>query len=1061
MVVCKKIIIFAPLLQIMIITTKNQSMISKLSHRLTTVVILLTISVVDCILVHSQQLRFKHLTLEQGLSNSKVNCIHKDSKGYMWFGTVSGLNRYDGFRIRIFDTQNTPTMQYDIINDIQEIDDYRFVIRQGERYCLFDPVREIFDLNISRWTEQLGIKGNPEYIYSDRKGLIWIKVWEGEIFSYNQKNGKTVEYHIRDPKHNLPPNALVTGMTEQGNNIAIIFNTGDIVTIDSKNERISHVSHYIREHGGNKLRYTLWISPQGDYWVNAQGDMYVYKHSEGKWYKSLPNFLLSQGYGNVPHSLMVWDVVFEGNSDIWLATDHYGIVHIDKKQKTIKSFVYDKDNANSPSDNTMICLALTNDNILWSGSLKGGVNACHRSNNAIRGFRIGNVNTIVQDHNDMVWLGTNDKGLIRLNPNTMQSDVFNKRNSGLKSDVIVSSLAAKDGTLWFGTFNGGLSHYVNGKFQTWMPDGNENNVSNINIWALAEDSTGNVWLGTLGTGIQRIDGKTGAFTSFPANKKGISSNYISSMQTDSRGWIYVGTSDNYSMVNPNTQEIVNKKLQGRMGALPSIQVIKDSRGLVWYASTSGLAVYDSSNDNYVDMGENGVLKMSMICSVIEDNDHNMWIATEDRIIRIRPYNKEGKWMFTFNSFGKHDGLISQQFNQRSACLLNDGRIWIGGIDGVDVITPSKLLKSTVGKPIFSGLLINGENITVAKDYNGRVILERPLHEGNLTLNESDRQFTITIGTDNYSTNQQCQFEYQLKGFNDRWLPIDANNPQIYFTSLPSGHYTLNVRCVGADNEDATMIHLQITIAPPFYLSWWAYTIYALLVVALLYLWASRERKRQRLERLKLQKDNKRHEEELKMELYTGLTDEIKNPYRETSEKLFDLMKNEKDEARYRKLQDIMEGFEHVFVKFNAYIDNLAKKEFLVPKITENEITSLDQQLVEQATEYVEKNIDNGDLSVETMGKALGMSRVHLYKRLLDITGLTPSEFIRDIRVRHAERLLRYSQMNIREISFKVGFNNPRYLAKHFKEKYGVLPSQYLSDHIEETNRKIEDITEND
>ena len=121
-----------------------------------------------------------------------------------------------------------------------------------------------------------------------------------------------------------------------------------------------------------------------------------------------------------------------------------------------------------------------------------------------------------------------------------------------------------------------------------------------------------------------------------------------------------------------------------------------------------------------------------------------------------------------------------------------------------------------------------------------------------------------------------------------------------------------------------------------------------------------------------------------------------------------------------------------------------KKELIVPKITETEITSVDQQLVDNATAYVENNISNGEITVETMSEALNMSRVHLYKRLTAITGQTPSEFIRDIRLRHAERLLRLSQLTVSEVSYKVGINNPRYFSKYFKDKYGMLPSQYKS-----------------
>ena len=115
---------------------------------------------------------------------------------------------------------------------------------------------------------------------------------------------------------------------------------------------------------------------------------------------------------------------------------------------------------------------------------------------------------------------------------------------------------------------------------------------------------------------------------------------------------------------------------------------------------------------------------------------------------------------------------------------------------------------------------------------------------------------------------------------------------------------------------------------------------------------------------------------------------------------------------------------------------------LEPQVKEIEITSLDEKLVKDATEYVEQNISDDELSVETLSSVLNMSRVHLYKKLLSLTGNTPSEFIRLIRLRRAEQLLRQSQLNVAEVSYAVGFNNPRYFSKYFREMYGMTPSQY-------------------
>jgi AraC-like DNA-binding protein len=155
-----------------------------------------------------------------------------------------------------------------------------------------------------------------------------------------------------------------------------------------------------------------------------------------------------------------------------------------------------------------------------------------------------------------------------------------------------------------------------------------------------------------------------------------------------------------------------------------------------------------------------------------------------------------------------------------------------------------------------------------------------------------------------------------------------------------------------------------------------------------------------------------------------------------------MMQQETDEQRYEQQQQVFSQVENLLEEVSKLTENNQLKAKLKPQIRELEIESLDEKLVRAATEYVERNLDNADISVETMAEELGMSRVHLYKKLTAITDLTPSEFIRQIRLRHAEQLLSKSQLTVAEVAYKVGFNNPRYFSKYFKEMYGVMPSEY-------------------
>lgn len=122
----------------------------------------------------------------------------------------------------------------------------------------------------------------------------------------------------------------------------------------------------------------------------------------------------------------------------------------------------------------------------------------------------------------------------------------------------------------------------------------------------------------------------------------------------------------------------------------------------------------------------------------------------------------------------------------------------------------------------------------------------------------------------------------------------------------------------------------------------------------------------------------------------------------------------------------------------------ARRQVLDPQPSNIKITSLDEKLVEKAVKYVEDNMERSELSVEELASHVGMSRVHLYKKLTQITGKSPVEFIRILRLKRAAQMLRESQLNISEIAFATGFGSPKYFSKYFKEEYGILPSAYQS-----------------
>lgn len=341
----------------------------------------------------------------------------------------------------------------------------------------------------------------------------------------------------------------------------------------------------------------------------------------------------------------------------------------------------------------------------------------------------------------------------------------------------------------------------------------------------------------------------------------------------------------------------------------------------------------------------------------------------------------------------------------------------------------------------------GEEVGVGEKVGGRVILERSLSDTpSLSLKNGENQFTIQLATNQGEARNRARFIYRMEGFSDKWVTTDETNPNITFLSLPSGDYTLWVKIVNSDGTIGTQLSkLDISIAPPFYLSWWAYAIYIAILLALAFYYNRRQVNRLRLTKLKMEKEKNKKIEDERNKLYTSITSDLTEPFEKTFESIDKLMKDENDDVKYEQESQILSNVERLLGLIDRSFAMAKQERMVASSLRDTVVPDLDEKLVKDATDYVEANLSNSDITVETMAAALAMSRVQLYKRLLAVTGVTPSEFIRNIRLHHAEQYLRNGQYTVNEVSYKVGFGNPRYLSKYFKEKYGIMPSQYKGD----------------
>ena len=801
-------------------------------------------------------MKFRRLDTRDGLSNSQINDIFQDSKGFIWIATSYGLNRYDGYRFRTFysDVNDTTTLRNNYVNDIWEDYAGRLWLRQGMNFCVFDPKTETAVRTPSTLLAKMGIKGGLDRVYIDKHKNFWVKTYDDGLYYYNPKTKQKTLTKYGYSEDEFPKEFWISSFAEFDDLLMMVSSDGDLIAVDGTQGKVVWRDKHIPQHGGaQQASYKLFIDNYDNTWVISSERTYIHHAKENKWYDSINDFFAATGISGLPENLLIWDVIMDQRNWLWLATDHEGLLVVDPQNKEIKQFLSNKFDQTTLSENTVKTLMLDKAGNMWIGAYRNGLNQYIESQAGIKTIELGDINTTVEGKDGFYWLGTDNRGIIRYNPATEESEVLDKSTSGFASNTMVASFCSHDGALWFGTYNGGLIEIdPDGRVTNYLVSGADEGLLNNNIWSVTEDKWGDIWIGTLGSGVQRLNRKTGKFKTWNSYNTNLNENFMTSVGWIKKGWLIAGHSTYYSLINPVNGKVTNvtiPNVPGQAQAAPTtVCVLEDSRGLIWQGSMSGCCVYDPKSgwQKMLDMN-NGLLGSSVV-GMAEDQRHTMWVVTEHGVANVNPHKEaDGTWSFIIRNFTTKDGLQQGPYNHRSISVCRDGKVLVGGFGGLDIIDP-KLLSSSGNKerPIFSGLKLFGQQVEVGMAYDGHVILREALDVcRKLVLKHDENQFTIQLATDKGEVHNPSRFVYQLEGFSDKWIKTEEVDPNITYMSLHHGNYTLHVRML---NEDGTMgeheATLKIIITPPLIRNRWLMVAFLLIVGLSIYLWRRRFLKKQ-------------------------------------------------------------------------------------------------------------------------------------------------------------------------------------------------------------------------
>jgi signal transduction histidine kinase/ligand-binding sensor domain-containing protein/DNA-binding response OmpR family regulator len=850
--------------------------------------------------------RFSRLDISRGLSNNQVTSILKDQKGFLLVGTMSGLNRYDGYQFKVFtnSARDTTSILGDNIINLRECPEGKIWVQTRSGSNTYDPGTEKFDRNWSAYLRRLGMPpgSNISDIVKDKQGN-FLFLSDSLLYKYTVATGKTSVLY--NPGYRVTTaNTIGTLSVDNNSQYWLMQNNGILKKIDATTGKVlAQTDELTKVFGKGTFYYQLFIDRDNELWIwiggNTQGLV--------RYNPSTRTFIHYQKNGIYPslNSDLVTKVQEDNNGNIWICTDHGGVNLLNKKENKIQYLLNSSDDEQSLSDNSILSVYKDNEGIVWVGTFKKGLNYYHENIIKFPVYRhqpsnpnslsYDDVDRFVEDAKGNLWIGTNGGGLLyfdRINNKFTQYLHQPGNKNSISNNIIVSLLIDHKQRLWIGSYFGGLDCLENGKFTNYRNDStNPSSLSDDRVWDIFEDSKNNLWIGTF-NGLNKFNEQQGSFSHYDTRSSHpLYSDFVGVTIEDRQGKLWLGTFNGIDVLDPSTGRV--KHFDNYIGDPHGIsnnnisELFIDSRGLIWVGTVNGLCVYNKEKDNFQSFYKEHGLPDKAILNIVEDNSGRLWISTKKGISQIsvkQTNNPDDPIAIACTNYDELDGLQGAEFNEKAALKTSKGEIIFGGPNGFNLFNPSDIIADrSIPNLVFTDLQLFNKSVGVGEEINGRVVLPQSISNTSaITLHHNEDILAIEFAALNFYNPEKIKYAYKLDGFNKDWVTTDGKTRKAIYTNLDPGTYTFRVKASYANGDWSDKeLTLKIRIRPPFWRTPVAYLLYALVLGISLFI--SRkitvERTRMRFEVEHQRKEAERVQalDAMKTKFFTNVSHEFRTP----------------------------------------------------------------------------------------------------------------------------------------------------------------------------------------
>ena len=685
---------------------------------------------------------FKHLMVEDGLSNNWVKAILKDKDGFMWFGTFNGLNRYDGNNFKVFQASETTNLGDNIIESLEEDGEGNLWVGTfSGGLHRFNRKTETFTRYQHDPDKPESISGNRIYaVYLDQKSQLWIGTNAG-LDRYDAKQNSFVHFaHNSGDTKSLTP-GLVSSIYQDHQGRLWIGTEGGLNMYNPSANNFTRYSHDAKDPSSLAQNYvkSIYEDKYGNIWLGTWGGGLDKFQPDTKRFH---HYQYTPGKNTGLSNNSVLTVAGDHENFIYVATEGGGLNVFDLQTEKFRALLPDIINARSINSNSVHTLYYDDENgLLWSGTYNGGINYFSkwdkpfiRYQARINGLNNNHVTGVTEDQQGNLWIGTDGGGINVLNPHTNTYTYFERREgskNSLQSNAILSLLCDKQNTIWVGSYEGGLDLIKNkGKeiIHFTHDPSDPKSLSGKNVSAIYEDKRGQMWVGTMFGGLNLYHKDSQTFTSYKhdaADSTSIIDNFIYGIFEDRLGHLLVQTGKGLEQFDYKLGrfERYNPALTEGFGVPGTL--LEDSQGNLWVGSQeNGLFRVDRTGVKVNRYTTRDGLPSNSICGILEDDFGNLWISTQRGLCKFEEavINPE---KIKFHIYSVEDGLQGSEFKRGAFCKTKEGLMVFGGQNGFNVFDPLKIKFNPFVPPLkITGFKIFNKEI----DFTKADVLNVPISE---------------------------------------------------------------------------------------------------------------------------------------------------------------------------------------------------------------------------------------------------------------------------------------------------------------------------------------------